>query len=135
MATTTLSDQMTIRKVKPRSRPFESYAWFFMRLSGISLILLAVGHMVMQHITHDVHDVTVGWILGQRWGLTWIRVWDFGLLGLAFVHGLNGFRAVIQDYIHNATALKLVKLLLIAVGLVILLMGAAAIIFVPVPAR
>jgi len=133
MARTTLSDQVTIRQAKPRSRHFESYAWFFMRLSGISLILLAVGHLVMQHITHDVHDVTVGWVLGQRWDLTWIRVWDFGLLTLAFVHGLNGFRAVIQDYIHNATALKLVKLLLIAAGLVILLMGASAIIFAPMP--
>ena len=69
MTTTTLSDQVTIRKVRPRSRPFESYAWLFMRLSGVSLILLAVGHMVMQHITHDVHQVTVGWILGQRWAL------------------------------------------------------------------
>ena len=135
MTTTTLSDQVTIRKVRPRSRPFESYAWLFMRLSGVSLILLAVGHMVMQHITHDVHEVTVGWILGQRWGLTWIRVWDLALLSLAFVHGLNGFRAVIQDYIHNTTALKLVRLLIIAAGLIVLLMGAVAIIFVPAPGR
>jgi succinate dehydrogenase / fumarate reductase membrane anchor subunit len=135
MTTTTLSDQVTIRKVRPRSRPFESYAWLFMRLSGVSLILLAVGHMVMQHITHDVHEVTVGWILGQRWGLTWIRVWDLALLSLAFVHGLNGFRAVVQDYIHNATALKLVKLLIIAAGLIVLLMGAVAIVFVPAPGR
>ena len=135
MTTTTLTDQVTIRKVKPRSRPFESYAWFFMRLSGISLILLAVGHMVMQHITHDVHDLTLDWILGSRWGFTWIRVWDLALLSLAFIHGLNGLRAVVQDYIHNATALKLVKLLIIAVGLIVLLMGAVAIIFVPAPGR
>jgi succinate dehydrogenase / fumarate reductase membrane anchor subunit len=135
MTTTTLSDQVTIRKVRPRSRPFESYAWLFMRLSGVSLILLAVGHMVMQHITHDVHEVTVGWVLGLRWGLAWIRVWDLALLSLAFVHGLNGFRAVVQDYIHNATALKLVKLLIIAAGLIVLLMGAVAIVFVPAPGR
>ena len=132
---TSLPQSVMVRKVKTRPRPFESYAWFFMRLSGISLILLAVGHMVMQHIAHDVHDVTVGWILDQRWGFSWIRVWDFALLGLAFVHGLNGFRGVVQDYVHNATALKLVKLLIVAVGLIILLMGAVAIVFVPVPAR
>ena len=132
---TSLPQSVTVRKVKALPRPFESYAWFFMRLSGISLILLAVGHMVMQHITHDVHDVTVVWVLDQRWGFSWIRVWDLALLGLAFVHGLNGFRGVVQDYVHNATALKLAKLVIIAAGLIILLMGAVAIVFVPVPAR
>jgi len=66
-----------------------------------------------------------------RWAYTWIRVWDFLLLGLAFVHGLNGFHTVITDYIHNKTALKIVRLLIVAVGVVITILGAAAIIFMP----
>jgi succinate dehydrogenase membrane anchor subunit len=135
MATTTLPNRVTIRKVKPRPRSLESCAWLFMRLSGVALLLLAVGHMVMQHIQNDVHYATLRWVLEIRWAFTWIRVWDFALLGLAFIHGLNGFHTVVTDYVHNATALKVIRLLIVGVGGVILLMGAIAIIGAPMPAR
>ena len=128
MATTTLPNRVTIRKVKPRPRSLESYAWFFMRLSGVALLLLAVGHMVMQHIQNDVHDASLQWVLQSRWALTWIRVWDFALLGLAFVHGLNGFHTVMVDYV-----LKVIRLLIVFVGGIILLVGAIAIIGAPMP--
>ena len=133
MATTALPNRVTIRKVKPRPRSLESYAWFFMRLSGVALLLLAVGHMVMQHIQNDVHNASWLWVIDSRWSLLWIRVWDFALLGLAFIHGLNGFHTVMVDYVHNATALKVIRLLIVLVGGVILLMGAIAIIGAPMP--
>ena len=133
MATTALPNRVTIRKVKPRPRSLESYAWFFMRLSGVALLLLAVGHMVMQHIQNDVHNASLQWVLQSRWAFTWIRVWDFLLLGLAFIHGLNGFRTVIQDYVHNATALQAVKWVIVVGGAIILLVGAVAIIGAPMP--
>ena len=69
MATTALPNRVTIRKVKPRPRSLESYAWFFMRLSGVALLLLAVGHMVMQHIQNDVHNASLQWVLQSRWSL------------------------------------------------------------------
>ncbi len=133
MATTALPNRVTIRKVKPRPRSLESYAWFFMRLSGVALLLLAVGHMVMQHIQNDVHNASLQWVLQSRWAFTWIRVWDFALLGLAFIHGLNGFHTVVTDYVHNPTAIKVIRLLIVFVGGVILLMGAIAIIGAPMP--
>ena len=131
MATTALPNQMTIRKVGRRPRSLESYLWLFMRLSGVALLLLAVGHMVMQHITHDVHDASWQCVIESRWALTWIRVWDFLLLGLAFIHGLNGFHTVMVDYVHNPTAVKIIRLLIVGVGGIILIMGAVAIIFAP----
>jgi succinate dehydrogenase / fumarate reductase membrane anchor subunit len=104
-----------------------------MRLSGVALLLLAVGHMVMQHILHDVHDASLPWVLDSRWAFTWIRVWDFLLLGLAFIHGLNGFHTVVVDYVHSPTALKIIRLLIVLVGGIILIMGAIAIIGAPMP--
>jgi succinate dehydrogenase / fumarate reductase membrane anchor subunit len=133
MATTVMPNKITVRKVARRGRPLESYAWFFMRLSGVALLLLAVGHMLMQHITHDVHDASLQWVLDARWSLVWIRVWDFGLLTLAFIHGLNGFHTVMVDYVHNPTAVKIVRLLIVVVGAIILIMGAVAIIGAPMP--
>ncbi len=131
MTTTTLPNQITVRKIRRRPRSLESYAWLFMRLSGAGLLLLAVGHWVMIHFIQGVQNVTGEWVIQARWAYTWIRVWDFLLLGLAFVHGLNGFHTVVTDYIHNPTALKIVRLLIVAVGVVITILGAAAIIFMP----
>ncbi len=131
MATTTLSNQITVRKIRRRPRSIESYFWLFMRLSGVALLLLAVGHMLMQHITHDVHDASLEWVINSRWSLVSIRVWDFLLLGLAFIHGLNGFHTVVTDYLHNKSALKVVRVLIVVVGAIILSMGAVAIIGTP----
>jgi len=131
MTTSTLPNQVTVRKVRRQPRSLESYAWLFMRLSGAGLLLLAVGHWVMIHFIQGVQNVTGDWVMQARWAYIWIRVWDFLLLMLAFVHGLNGFHTVVTDYIHNKTALKIVRLLIVAVGTVITIMGAAAIIFLP----
>ena len=32
---------------------FELYAWFFMRISGLFLVLLAAGHMFIMHVFND----------------------------------------------------------------------------------
>ena len=32
---------------------FELYAWFFMRISGLFLVLLADGHMIIMHVFND----------------------------------------------------------------------------------
>jgi len=135
MATQALPDQVTIRKIRRRPRSLESYAWLFMRLSGVALLLLAVGHMLMQHITHDVHDASLAWVINSRWSLLSIRVWDFLLLGLAFIHGLNGFNTVVTDYLHNKSALKIIRLLIVVGGAIILTMGAVAIIGAPMPVK
>jgi len=130
---TVMPDKITVRKVARRGRPLESYAWLFMRLSGVALLLLAVGHMLMQHILHDVHDASLQWVLNTRWSLVSLRVWDFLLLGLAFIHGLNGFHTVMVDYVHNSTAIRVIRTLIVVIGGIILLMGATAIIGAPMP--
>jgi succinate dehydrogenase / fumarate reductase membrane anchor subunit len=135
MATTVIPNKVTLRQVRRRPRSLESYFWLFMRLSGVALLLLAVGHMVMQHIQNDVHDASWQWVIDSRWSFMWIRVWDFALLGLAFVHGLNGLHTVMVDYVHNPTAVKIIRLLIIVIGGIILLMGGVAIIGAPMPVK
>ena len=135
MATTVIPNKVTLRQVRRRPRSLESYFWLYMRLSGVALLLLAVGHMVMQHIQNDVHDASWQWVIDSRWSFMWIRVWDFTLLGLAFVHGLNGLHTVMVDYVHNPTAVKIIRLLIIVIGGIILLMGGVAIIGAPMPVK
>jgi succinate dehydrogenase hydrophobic anchor subunit len=54
MAAVTTPGQTTVRRVQVRSN-FERYAFLFMRLTGVLLLFLAVGHMMIQHVLNDVH--------------------------------------------------------------------------------
>ncbi len=128
-----MPNQVTVRKVTPHKRTFETWAWFYMRLSGVALLVLAVGHMLMEHILNDVHNASWLWVIDARWSFLWIRVWDFLLLGLAFIHGLNGFHTVLRDYVHSNRAMGVIRALIIVIGGIILLIGATAIIGAPAP--
>jgi len=115
----------TIRQIKPRNS-FERYAFLFMRLSGIALLLLAVGHMLLQHIIRDVHSLTLTTVqeVWRSWG--W-RVYDLLLLGFALTHGFNGLRQVLEDYVHHPGKIKVVKYLLIGITIVSIIWAAVAI--------
>lgn len=101
---------VTHRKVQVRSN-FERYAFLFMRTSGIALLILAVGHMVIQHLLNSVHNLTIQFVANQwnDWG--W-KAYDLLLLAFAFTHGMNGLRTVLGDYIHNRNTMKVINIIL-----------------------
>ena len=115
----------TIRRIKPRSN-FERRAFLFMRLSGVMLILLAVGHMLLQHVFRDVHNLTLQVVqdVWRSWG--W-RAYDLLLLIFAITHGLNGFRQILEDYIHKPRTVKIVNRVLLVVVILTIIWSAVAI--------
>ena len=115
----------TTRYVKPRSN-FERYAFLFMRLSGIALLLLAVGHMLLQHVLRDVHDLTLQVVqdVWRSWG--W-RAYDLLLLTFAITHGFNGLRQILEDYIHDSRKVKIVGRLVLVFVIITILWSAVAI--------
>ncbi len=88
-----------------------------MRLSGVLLLLLAVGHMLLQHIFRDVHNLTLQTVqdIWRSWG--W-RAYDLLLLVFATVHGFNGLRQILDDYMHDQKKVRITNFVL--VGLVVL---------------
>jgi succinate dehydrogenase / fumarate reductase membrane anchor subunit len=76
-----------------------------MRLSGAALLILAVGHMMIQHVLNSSQNLTLQFVADQwsSWG--W-KVYDMLLLFFAITHGFNGLRNVLEDYIHNRNAVK-----------------------------
>ena len=102
---------VTRRKVKVQSN-FERYAFLFMRLTGIGLIILAVGHVVIQHVVNDVHDLTLE-VVAATWNSWGWKVYDMLLLAFAIPHGVNGLRNVLEDYIHNKQAVKVINIILV----------------------
>ena len=115
----------TTRQIKRRSN-FESYAFLFMRLSGVLLLLLAVGHMLIQHVLRDVHSLTLQVVqdVWRSWG--W-RVYDLLLLIFAIVHGFNGLRQVIQDYVHKPSTVKKIGYVLVVLVVLTIIWSAVAI--------
>lgn len=105
----------------------ESIAWKWMRYSGLLLIPLAWGHVLIQDVLVGVHAIDLDYV-ALRWAsLAW-RVYDFLLLAFAFAHGVNGLRQVLNDYIRQDSTRRRVTWLLFVLWLVLSLIGAAAIV-------
>jgi succinate dehydrogenase / fumarate reductase membrane anchor subunit len=104
----------------PRPRPtgpgFERRWWWFMRLSGLALVILALGHMLIMHVLVQLSGQEVDFaFVTSRWGTPFWRIYDGVLLVLALIHGVNGARTVITDLVPRGG----VRLVLVA-GLALL---------------
>ncbi len=115
---------------KPEASGRERFWWYFMRLSGLALVLLALGHMFIMHVLVQLTGDEINFAFVQsRWGSPFWRIYDFALLVLAFLHGVNGARVVIGDYVTHRTARSLVIGVLLAISGIWLVLGMAIIIF------
>ncbi len=89
------------RHVKPAGG-FELQAWYFMRISGLVLVFLALGHLFITHILNNVENINY-YFVANRWadpqtGVIW-RLWDLTMINLAVLHGFNGIRQVLDEYV------------------------------------
>jgi len=80
------------------SSSFELFAWFFMRISGVVLLVMAVFHLFYMHFVIGVEHMDFNTIAG-RWQNPLWRIFDFFLLAFALLHGMNGLRVVLDDYL------------------------------------
>ncbi|MGH8867822.1 MAG: succinate dehydrogenase hydrophobic membrane anchor subunit [Actinomycetes bacterium] len=102
---------------------FELYSWLFMRLSGVLLVFLVLGHLLIMLVLDDgVRKVNFAFVAG-RWSSPFWQTWDLLQLWLAELHGVNGLRTIINDYAErNGTRLWL-KMLLYTSALLVLFLG------------
>ena len=86
--------------VRHRAGPsWEFYSWYFFRVSGLLLIVLALGHFALMHVVHSILDVDYQFA-AQRWAMPVWRIYDWLLLVLTLLHGFNGLRVMADEYIH-----------------------------------
>jgi len=115
---------------RPEASGRERFWWYFMRLSGLALVILALGHMFIMHVLVELTGGEINFAFVQsRWGTPFWRIYDLLLLLLAFVHGANGARVVIGDYVAQPTARRLLVGSLLGISVVWLLLGMAVIAF------
>jgi succinate dehydrogenase / fumarate reductase membrane anchor subunit len=112
----------------PEASGRERFWWYFMRLSGLALVLLALGHMFIMHVLVGLTGGEINFAFVQsRWGTPFWRIYDFALLLLAFIHGANGTRVVIGDYVANRRARSLLVGILLVISAIWLVLGMAVI--------
>lgn len=109
--TTMKESQITRRSVRVQSN-FERNAFMFMRVSGIALLVLAVGHMMLQHVLNSSTNLTIQFV-AQQWSSWGWKVFDLLLLVFAMTHGINGFRNVLEDYVHDRSAVRWINVVLL----------------------
>jgi len=115
---------------KPEASGRERFWWYFMRLSGLALVFLALGHMFIMHTLVVLTGKEIDFAFVQsRWGSPFWRIYDLLLLVLAFIHGANGARIVIGDYVVNRTARSLLVGSLLVLSAIWLVLGIAIIAF------
>lgn len=80
------------------SNGFEVFSWYFFRVSGVFLIFLAIIHLLIMHVTNDVAQTSYQFVANRYANPFW-RVYDLMLLTLALLHGMNGMRVIVDDYV------------------------------------
>ena len=113
---------------------FELFAWLFMRLSGIVLVVLIFGHLFVNlWLGEGVNRIDFGFVAG-KWASPFWQIWDLVMLWLAMIHGTNGMRTIISDYAEKPGTRVALQIVLYVASAVIIALGTLVIFtFEPCP--
>ncbi len=85
-------------RVRSGRSNFELYGWIFMRVSGVLLVVLVIGHLFVNLMLGEgIKQIDFGFV-ANKWASPFWQVYDLLMLWLAMLHGTNGLRTVINDY-------------------------------------
>lgn len=113
---------------------FEYVMWIFTRVSALVLMLLGAFNLAMAFlmrgrayldlpemfrwmffpnpnhvINSDIPDVTVGWS-NAFW-----QIYGIAMIALATIHGLNGLRMILEDFLGRPIMTAIIRVLLIGI--------------------
>lgn len=101
---------------------FDRLAWIFMRVSGVVLIGLIFTHLTVNLMQDGgVKAIDFAFVAGKLANPFW-QWFDVTLLWLALIHGSNGMRVIIDDYVYRIGMKRvlLVSLLVSTTTLIVL---------------
>ena len=121
-------------RARPQRSGFELGVWYLMRVSGLALFVLALGHFSITHFIFDPATQTAQWIVDDRWGSVLWRTVDWLMLTMVVLHSFLGVRTVVQDYTAGG-ARTVLTMLLYMTGIALFLMGTIAVMTLPFPVK
>jgi succinate dehydrogenase / fumarate reductase membrane anchor subunit len=107
---------------------FEIWSWFFMRISGLILLFLVLIHIYVMHLVGEGVDQVDFAFVSRRWDNVGWKTFDWLMLFLALLHGVNGLRIVVNDYVHRPALRAGVKATLYTISVVLMIMGTAVLV-------
>ena len=110
------------RPKKDHRSNFELYAWFFMRITGLLLIFMTLYHLTWWNLVVGVEHLSAD-LVRERWTNPFWRLFNVGLVSFAMLHGLNGLRYSIEDYVRKPGLRVATKSVLYTIVLVSLAWG------------
>jgi succinate dehydrogenase / fumarate reductase membrane anchor subunit len=94
--------------------------------SGVTHRKVQVQSVLIQHVLNDVHNLTLE-VVAAVWSSWGWKVYDMLLLAFAIPHGVNGLRAILEEYIHNQKTIKALNVVLAIFVVVTLIWAGIAI--------
>jgi len=96
--------------------------WVFMRLSGLLLVFLVLAHIFANNIRISNTEIDYNYV-ATRFSQPMVKLIDVLMLTLALLHGTNGLRYVIEDYVRHDGWRNFIKFVLYLVVAVLIAAG------------
>ena len=106
-----------------RTGNLERAAWLFTRISALVLLVMAVFHLLYMHIVMG-QDAISFQLIAWRWQFPGWRLFDLVLLVFGWLHGANGMRIVLDDYVHSPVGKTVARTLLGVLTATLIVLGA-----------
>jgi succinate dehydrogenase / fumarate reductase membrane anchor subunit len=117
------------RDARPRQTGSRARLWSFVlvRLTGLMLTVLVLGHFGLTHIVNDVAETDSAFV-ARRWGSALWVTWDWLMLATAIVHGAVGVWVAIDDYTPDLAGRRRRQRVLLGLSAVALSLGTITIV-------
>jgi succinate dehydrogenase / fumarate reductase membrane anchor subunit len=106
----------------------EVWWWFFMRISGLILMFLVLIHLYIMHLIGEGVERVDFAFVSARWRNVGWKTFDWTMLFLALIHGTNGLRVIIDDYVKRPGTRTAIKTVLYASTGILMIMGTAVLV-------
>jgi succinate dehydrogenase / fumarate reductase membrane anchor subunit len=114
---------------------WEKWGWIYMRASGVLLVVLIFGHLFVNLMVGEGVKAIDFAFVGGKWASPFWQVWDVLMLWLALIHGSNGMRTIVNDYVARPAIAKVLKIALFLSATLLIVLGTLVIFtFDPCPA-
>lgn len=95
-------------------------SWIILRLTGLVLSLMVLGHFALTHIVYDVAETDAAYVV-DRLGNALFVTWDAVMLWTAILHGATGVWIILGE--HASRRVALWRRLVVAASLVLAAIG------------
>lgn len=112
------------RSTKRSGINLEKAGWIFMRVSGVVLIVLIFGHLFynLMWTPGGIQAIDFGFV-GGKFAQPFWQWYDVIMLWLAIIHGSNGVRTVVNDYVHKKSVRAIIHWSILIAGAVLIILG------------